>query len=136
MKILVAIDPSESAAKALDKAIAMAVQDQAELTILSVGEDLHGASESYLAPVRDKLVAEARKAAEAAQARAQAAGVKAHTLVESCFTPVECIVAEAARGYGLLVLGHRIRSGLDKLLIGSVAAKVVENAPCSVLVVV
>jgi nucleotide-binding universal stress UspA family protein len=33
------------------------------------------------------------------------------------------------------VLGHKSKSGLERLLIGSVAGKVVTYAPCSVLVV-
>ena len=48
----------------------------------------------------------------------------------------ETLVAEAARDHvDLLVVGSHGRTGLDKLLMGSVASHVVSHAPCSVLVV-
>ena len=50
--------------------------------------------------------------------------------------PTEALVAEAGQwGADLLVLGTHGRSGLPRLLIGSVAEFVVKRAPCDVLVV-
>jgi nucleotide-binding universal stress UspA family protein len=45
------------------------------------------------------------------------------------------VTAAAAERCDLLVVGSRGRSGLAKLLLGSVANHVVAHAPCSVLVV-
>ncbi len=48
----------------------------------------------------------------------------------------ETLVEEAARTHAdLLVVGSHGRTGLDKLVMGSVASHVVTHAPCSVLVV-
>jgi nucleotide-binding universal stress UspA family protein len=35
----------------------------------------------------------------------------------------------------MIIMGHKSRTGLERLLIGSVAVKVVTYAPCSVLVI-
>jgi nucleotide-binding universal stress UspA family protein len=48
----------------------------------------------------------------------------------------ETLIAEATKDHtDLLVVGSHGRTGLDKLLMGSVASHVVTHAPCSVLVV-
>jgi nucleotide-binding universal stress UspA family protein len=46
-------------------------------------------------------------------------------------------IAEAARSVGadLVVLGTHGRTGVQRLLLGSVAAKVISTAPCPVLTV-
>lgn len=50
--------------------------------------------------------------------------------------PAEAIVEAARReGAGLIVMGTRGRTGLPRLLLGSVAERVVRLAPCDVLVV-
>jgi nucleotide-binding universal stress UspA family protein len=53
-----------------------------------------------------------------------AAGPPAHALAE----------AAAKRGADLVVVGTSNRTGIDRLLLGSVSTKVVREAPCSVLV--
>jgi len=51
-------------------------------------------------------------------------------------SPADSIVNYAAQnGVGLIVMGSRGKKGLEKFLLGSVAAKVVAHAPCSVLVI-
>ncbi len=63
----------------------------------------------------------------------------AHLRVGSCVLqgdPRETLVEEAKREPAdLLVLGSHGRTGMDRLLMGSVASHVVTHAPCSVLVV-
>ena len=50
--------------------------------------------------------------------------------------PAEEILRYAAdAGTDLIVLGTHGRTGLERLLMGSVAEKVMRDAPCSVLVV-
>jgi nucleotide-binding universal stress UspA family protein len=50
--------------------------------------------------------------------------------------PAEVIVDYAQRyGVDLIAMGHRGLSGLRRFLVGSVADRVVDHAPCMVLVV-
>ena len=48
---------------------------------------------------------------------------------------VEIVRAARESGTDLIVMGSHGRTGLEHLLIGSVAERVVRKAPCSVLVV-
>ena len=50
--------------------------------------------------------------------------------------PRQCLVEEAKKEHAdLVVVGSHGRSGLDRILLGSVASHVVAHAPCSVLVI-
>jgi nucleotide-binding universal stress UspA family protein len=72
---------------------------------------------------------------EKAALRLRAAGISTTTRVFEG-DPREVLVAAAADdGFDLLVVGSHGRTGLAKLLLGSVASHVVEHARCSVLVV-
>ena len=84
-------------------------------------------------------VAEARRStaaeSEAAAARLRSAGLEATAEVREG-DPAQQIIAGAAQlGAGLIVVGTRGHTGLRRLLLGSVARKVLLHAPCSVLVV-
>ena len=62
--------------------------------------------------------------------------VYAKTVIESGYSPADNIVRYAEQNnIDLIVMGHKSRSGLVRLLIGSEAVKVVTYAPCSVLVI-
>lgn len=63
------------------------------------------------------------------------AQVRTHFIAERG-TPAECIVEVARRERAdAVVMGTHGRTGLDRLLVGSVAETVVRLAPCSVLTV-
>ena len=80
---------------------------------------------------------ERTRAAEnaAAATRLHAAGFTVTPLIRQG-DPAHEIVAEAkAREAGLIVVGTRGQTGLQRLILGSVARNVLLHAPCSVLVV-
>lgn len=119
--ILVATDGSEHSANAIDEAIAMARNCGGSITVISVVPSEDGL------PGAEELV-------KAVSDRAAAEGITA-----SVRTPVgkayQQIVATAQdEGLDLIVMGTRGRTGIAKLLMGSVADRVVGLATCAVLV--
>lgn len=135
MKILAALDDSEYAFKALRKAIDFAKKENAELTIYSVYSDLL-AVEGLSLQLRESLLQQAEEIVERGKAIAKKADVIAKTVTESGSSAADNIVRYAERNnMEMIVMGHKSRTGLERLLVGSVAVKVVTYAPCSVLVI-
>lgn len=137
--ILVATDFSAASRPAFAAALDLARRDGARLVVLHVmmppspfvGDELPG---SWL-----ELEARARRDAErrlaAAVSQAERAGIATTgTLVKGA--PAEVIVRVARReGADLIVIGTHGRSGLGRLFMGSVAARVLGTAKCPVLTV-
>jgi nucleotide-binding universal stress UspA family protein len=135
MKILVALDNSEPAFKALDKAVGMAKKEKAELTLMTVYPDFPE-DEGGLKQASVSLMQMAEKTVARGKSEAEKAGVAVKTVIEAGYSAAENIVKHAGKNnIDLIVLGHKSKSGLERLLVGSVAGKVVTYAPCSVLVV-
>jgi nucleotide-binding universal stress UspA family protein len=70
--------------------------------------------------------------------REQAAGdnVQCEVIIKEGNEPYELIINEAEKVQaGLIVVGSHGRTGLEKLLMGSVAERIIGHAKCSVLVV-
>ncbi|MGO8954574.1 MAG: universal stress protein [Rhodomicrobium sp.] len=135
-KILVANDGSDGAARALSAAIKLAKEHGAELHMISV-EEMPRFPASVDEVIEEKE--EANHVYEAvmsrAVAQAQAEGVKlaAHVLAGH---PVSTIADFVEReGFGLLVVGYMGHSALYNRIIGSTTDRLVEHAPCNVLVV-
>ena len=136
MKILVAVDPSDTVLLPVSRAAAMAKKEGAELTLLAVAEAVEDMESLFGATATDRLRDRASKALDAAKVLAKAAGVEAKEVLDSGVSPEEIIVDAAQKGgFDLIVMGTRGKKGARKLFLGSVAAKVIALAPCSVLVV-
>jgi nucleotide-binding universal stress UspA family protein len=137
MKILVAVDPSDTTYLPVKRAAEMARKEDAELTLICVVETMNVALETGIGvQVIEALRDHAAKALETAKAEARAASVEARTLLVEGVSPAESVVDAAKEtGCDLVVTGTRGKKGAARLLLGSVAQKVVTLAPCSVLVV-
>ena len=73
---------------------------------------------------------------ESVKAKAKNEGVECETIMAHGGEPHEVIIDEAEeKNVDMIIVGRRGTKGLKKLLVGEVAAKVVGNAPCKVLVV-
>lgn len=133
--ILVAMDNSSFARKALDEAVRYAKCGHGSLTLLCVAPSLGPLCE--MPPnVAKKLEGEARAVVEQALASLRDQGVDAKGYVLQGPSPAEQIVAYASEhGFDLVMLGHRGKSNLEQFIMGSVAERVAKHAPCSVWIV-
>ena len=135
MKIMVALDKSEYAFNALRKAVDIAKKENAELTIFSVCPEFLDV-EGFSIEIREFLSQETQGVVAHGKAFAEKSGIFVKTSNEDGYSPADNIVNYAERNnIDMIVMGHKSRNGLERLLVGSVAANVVSYAPCSVLVV-
>ncbi|MGE4263687.1 MAG: universal stress protein [Desulfovibrio sp.] len=136
MKILVAVDPSDTVQLPVTRAAAMAKKEGAELVLLAVAESVEDMESLFGAAASERLRDKAARALGKAQEIVKAAGMTAKEMLEVGVSPESFIVDTAkSGGFDLIVMGSRVKKGLHTLLIGSVASKVVSLAPCSVLIV-
>ncbi len=133
-RILVAVDGSKYSEKALDQAISMARQCNSRLFAISVIDIF--AESLVLAPaLEEKLSKETKELLERVKAKVEKENIPCETIVRTGGHPHEYIIEEAkARGIDLIVMGTHGRTGLKRVLMGSVTERVIGHAPCAVLV--
>lgn len=137
MKMLVATDGSSASDKAVDVAAARARQAGAELLVANVSEPFCpvGVSELDVGVFEDALRKESKAILAAALARAKAVGIDPRPIHDTG-SPADCLVEIAKReGVGEVFVASHGRHGLARVAMGSVSARVVEWAPCTVTVV-
>lgn len=128
--ILHPTDFSEASRLACERAVELARQCGAKLTILHAYADPTAVAEAWSIPdprpeLEDALSLVAADVPDVAIERVLRVG-----------TPAETIVGYARRhNSGVIVMGTHGRTGLSHLLMGSVAEKVIRLAPCPVMVV-
>jgi nucleotide-binding universal stress UspA family protein len=135
-RILVAMDRSKCSEKAFDQAISMAKICKSTLFVISVIDLYPEVKEIILAlEGKDKVLKGTRKFLEGVKNRAKKENIPCDTIMHIGGQPHEFIVQEAKeKNIDLIVMGTHGRTGLNKLLIGSVAERVVGHAPCAVMV--
>ena len=138
-RFLVPVDFSEYANQALAYAISLASKLEARLTLLHVipplplgGVDM-GVTLPYTY-IHD-LEAEITSAMQAYLEQVTAVGLEGEITVIHGVPFQEIIETAKTRQVDLIVMGTHGRTGLQHVLLGSVAEKVVRLAPCPVLVV-
>jgi universal stress protein A len=138
-RIVCATDFSERAASAERQAVALARALGAELVLVHVGTEAPLWREGLYTPsVRAVFETQHRWAADTRAARVAALaaeGVPARAVVR-IGPPWEQIARLATEEHAdMIVMGTQGRTGLDRLLLGSVAERVIRRAPCPVLTV-
>jgi nucleotide-binding universal stress UspA family protein len=131
-KLLVATDGSLFSEGAVREAISFAKKCSSMLYVMSVVPryEISGID------VFEKEEKEAIEHLDSVKERALREGLKCETVLAHGYEPHRLIVdAAVARTVDMIVIGRRGQSGLMKVLMGSVAAKVIGHAPCKVLVV-
>jgi nucleotide-binding universal stress UspA family protein len=132
--IILAYDGSKFSNKALQEAISIAKSSGGSLVILSV-VDITDEFESEAPGLTDKMTEKLLKLAQKALGKAVAAKVKARIEVH-VGDAYEMIVDIAKKKKAdVIVMGSHGRTGLTRLLMGSVTSRVIGHAPCAVLVV-
>lgn len=139
-RILVPTDfsPQSEAAWGLARRLARAVGAEIVLLHVFVEAPLYSESPFATAQVREAYAAGrawVEKQLAAWAAGAQQDGLAARTLLRSGVAHEEVVAAVRAEAADLIVIGTHGYGGVDRLLLGSVADRVLRLAPCPVLAV-
>lgn len=132
-RITAAIDGSRHSEAALERALYFADAYGARLTIVSVVDMLpeqYGDALSVIEGLEKKTAS----FLEEAKQKAEAAGVAAEIKLLRGDPADEVVRFARENDTGLTLVGSHGRSGIKKLLLGSVAEKIIGLAPCPVLV--
>jgi universal stress protein A len=139
-KILVATDFSPHSALALQLAADLSRRYDASVTLAHVYEPVaYALPEGYQLFTEPQLAelfrAFDKQLAEQKQAALAAGALRVETQLANGFAASEiCALAERG-GFDLIVLGTHGRKGLSRVVLGSVAERVLRTAPCPVLTV-
>ncbi len=132
-KILVATDGSRYSAAATEKAISFAKSYGGSLLVVSV---VDVPSEFYAEAPKavEDMIKKAKEYTSAVKKQAEVAGVKAETYVGEAEPDAAILNLAAEQKADMIVMGSHGRTGLRRLLMGSITEKVIGNATCPVLV--
>lgn len=132
--LLIASDGSEFSKNAIREAINLAKICSSKLIAVSaVKTNLE--FESVLPQVVEKDEQEATKHLEWVSNQAQKEGVECETIVSLGEEPYQDIIDQASKNkVNMIIMGTHGRTGMKRLMMGSVTAKVIGHAPCNVLV--
>jgi len=139
-KILTAIDFSESSDFAFEYALTLARQFQSELTVMHVINEPVDLRGFYVPHISfEQLEKEIEEGAEKMMGKfcqTKMGDFTSYTTAVVAGIPYEEILRKAEEtGASLIVLGTHGRTGIDHLIFGSTAERVVRSATCPVLTI-
>ena len=140
-RILAAVDDSATSNRALQEAIGLANDQHAQLRIIYVVDKIAIYNSTQLSPEVEKTWIDiGHKILSKAQRSARSGGIDAEVKLLETEVPgekmAEAIVAEAkAWPADIVVAGTHGRSGLNHLLMGSVAEGIVRSCPVPILLI-
>lgn len=136
-KVLVAIDGSSYSDKAIDRAIDIFRSNKVEIILLNVAEDYCpiGLSEVDCDIIKELVMKESKGIMERALDKLKGSNIDAKGIIEFG-SPAETIaqVAQNEKVDEIIVASHG-KHGAKKFLMGSVTERLIEIAPCPVIVV-
>jgi nucleotide-binding universal stress UspA family protein len=134
-KLLVATDGSIFSESAIREAINLARTCSSGLIVVSVIKT-NPEFEDIVPEVFEKAEKEMREHLESTKIRASKEGIICEIVVHRGEEPFQDIVNDAARNQvDMIIMGTHGRTGLKRLMMGSVTAKVIGHAPCDILAV-
>jgi nucleotide-binding universal stress UspA family protein len=144
-RIVLAVDESEHSSQAADFVARLPLPVNTEIAVLHVIRPYHpfpGLTPSDLSGFQREVETVRRKRLQAGEAlveqvarRLEAAGKRVTTSVQAGDPATEVLKQVTVQNADLVVMGARGVSLLRGLVIGSVADRLLENAPCSVILV-
>lgn len=140
-RIMAAIDGSATGERGLQEAIKLARDQKAKLAIVHVVDlvIVYGAGQfigSYLEATREFARGVAAHALETARAAGIEPDMRSPEIMTVGYHVADTIAEQASDWHAdLLVIGTHGRRGVSRMLIGSVAERVVRVAPCPLLLV-
>ncbi len=136
MKILVATDGSAHSMKAVARGLELAEKQGAEVTLMSVAYYDRRNFDEMPPFVSDKLEAEAQGALDKAKAAFDAKGIQVKTVLATGLVPANLIIRKAQDDkFDRIIMGATGMNVLERVMMGSTAAKVAAHAPCEVIIV-
>ncbi len=143
MKILFATDGSDGSREAAEKAIDLVQTERTEAVVVSIAPvpvpsdipSLVGAPYVDYDILVEEANTEARKHAEGVSSMLEARGIKPRIEIRQGDAASSILELALQEKPDLLVVGSHGKSGLRRLLLGSVSQRVVTDSPCPVLVV-
>lgn len=145
-KILVPVDGSAPSIYASREALVFARQFGCEVLFLNVVDDrtLMANSETYFHMNKEYYeMLESVQKMEIREATSMLDDIVKKLNCEGIITKQEVLVGDTVRtiinkvredGYDLIVMGHRGMNPIQRIFLGSVAKRVIEYSPCSVLI--
>jgi len=140
-RILYPSDFSPASRPAFKRAVELAKSLRSQLLIVHVMAPLPIIGEGYITSETVETLLQSQRHAAQRQlrvlvARAKAAGVRVSSLlVETGMTHEQIVRVVRRKRADMIVMGTHGRTGLTRLLLGSVAARVIATARCPVLTV-
>jgi nucleotide-binding universal stress UspA family protein len=132
--ILLATDGSKYSMTATKRAIDFAESYGGELKAISV-VDVPAEFYGEAPQIVDDMIKKAKGYAEDVKKQAESAGVKTETFVREGESYLAITDLARKQDINTIVMGSHGRTGLKRLLMGSVTEKVIGHSPCPVLVV-
>jgi len=134
-RILVAVDGSEYCNSVVEQAISMGRICNSIIFAVHVVEIFPEAL-AHAPWVEEKMAKEARETLEEITNRIEQENIVCEKIIRTSGQPHKPIVEEAKENnIDLIVMGTHGKTRLKNVLVGSVAQKVIGNAPCAVMVV-
>jgi len=134
-RILVGFDGSPFAEHAFDMALNLAALAGARLAVVSVATLPEPPGEVETKAALESATEHYEAAYENLRRRAEGRGLTLETRILVGHPAEQIIRLAASTQVDLIVVGHRGRSRISEWVSGSVSKRVVNHAPCSVLVV-
>jgi nucleotide-binding universal stress UspA family protein len=137
LRILFATDGSQGSARAEVYACALAQSWGASLTVMSVLEFPPGMNPDYAVNrlYLDELMQEATTRLADLKVRAGGLGLPVQSRIATGIPSEEVLAVARAEDADLVVVGTRGKTGLEHVLLGSTAERIIRTAPCPVLTV-